>query len=279
LFDKSKIRVVVVDLDGTILDRGKLCPGVEDVLGRISGLGIEVLVATGRQMADIPKEVLDMPFLRYAVTLNGACVSDCREGRFISRRPIDQGLVLDILGTTEGKTVYEHLMHDDAFIVSTGAVEKTKERFSEYYAADRIHEINAVMLAVDSPADYIRENSITIDKLVFSFASPGKCEEVWQAIDRKFDVEAVIVSDVDIELTAGGVNKGLGVRKLAEHLGFSMSEVVAVGDSGNDAEMLKAVGFPIAMGNAPEDIQRLAAIVAPHNDENGAVKVLTELFL
>jgi hypothetical protein len=277
-FDKAKIRTVVVDLDDTIMDKGELCPGAPEILGKIAGSGIEVVVATGRQRVDIPQEVYAMPFLKYIVTINGACVSDYRENKYISKMPLDPALVADILNITKGKTNYESVLSDDLIFASKACIGNLKARFIREYVKVRIGEIEAILRAVDSPAEHIRENSIAVGKMVFSFTDPGTCKEVWTALHESFDVEAVVVGGIDIELTAAGVNKGAGVSKLAEYLGFSMSEVLAIGDSGNDAEMLKAVGFSIAMGNAPEEVKKTAHLIAPHINQNGAVKILEQLF-
>ena len=62
----------------------------------------------------------------------------------------------------------------------------------------------------------------------------------------------------NIEFTAANVNKGLGLHFLAKELGISMEETMAVGDSGNDAEMLKAAGLGVAMGNAVPEAKAVA---------------------
>jgi len=277
-FDKTKIKALVVDLDETILHKGELRPGVADVLRRIDDLGIEVIIATGRQLIDIPVEVRAMPFIRYYVTLNGASVFDCGENIRISHQPIDRELVFDIMAVTKGRVAYEHLLDDEKAILARENAGRSAKRFENLYIGDRYKDYEALLEIVENPAEHIVENSITIYKMVFYFYDPELCKKILAEINEKFDVEAIMVSDLDIELTARGVSKGVGVIELSESLGFTMSETVAIGDSGNDAEMLRVAGFPIAMGNASDELKSLAVLVAPTVTEDGAVTVLEQLF-
>lgn len=60
-------------------------------------------------------------------------------------------------------------------------------------------------------------------------------------------------------------------------LGISMNETLAIGDSGNDLDILRAAGTGIAMENAPADIKRYADEVTLSNDEDGVAVVLERI--
>ncbi len=64
-------------------------------------------------------------------------------------------------------------------------------------------------------------------------------------------------------------SKASGVALLAQHLGITMEEVMAIGDNNNDLEMLQAVGWSVAMGQAPEAIKAVANAVTTSNAEDG----------
>ena len=61
-----------------------------------------------------------------------------------------------------------------------------------------------------------------------------------------------------MEFNKLGVSKGSGLKKLAELLGVPMECVMAIGDGGNDAEMLRAAGVGVAMENAMEEARAAA---------------------
>ena len=87
------------------------------------------------------------------------------------------------------------------------------------------------------------------------------------------------VGDTVLEMTAPGVSKAFGINVLANRLGISMEEIIGIGDSDNDREMLSAVGFAVAMGNAEEEILQMSRLVTADNDHNGVGEAIRKLVL
>lgn len=79
------------------------------------------------------------------------------------------------------------------------------------------------------------------------------------------------------EILPKGVNKGLALGKLAEHLGIDMSRTVAIGDYDNDAAMLKAAGCGIAVANASKRALDAADMVTVSNEEHAIARVIYDL--
>jgi hypothetical protein len=81
-----------------------------------------------------------------------------------------------------------------------------------------------------------------------------------------------------VECSALGVSKAQGLQTLADYVGCTMEEVVAVGDSDNDMAALEAVGLPVAMGNATDTIRDIARMVVADNDHDGIAEVVSQLW-
>ncbi|KAF9105131.1 hypothetical protein BGX29_000572 [Mortierella sp. GBA35] len=81
-----------------------------------------------------------------------------------------------------------------------------------------------------------------------------------------------------LEISAGGVNKGLGLSKYCEANGIARGDVVAFGDLLNDAEMLQFAGLGLCMGNGHEDMKRLADRVIGTNAEDGLAQEVESWF-
>ena len=275
--DITKVKAIALDLDETILHEGRLCSGMPEIFSDFSRLGVEIIIATGRSINSIPDEVLKIPALRYFVTSNGACVFDFKEKKIISHSPLKQPLTEEILAFVNNKAYYALFSCDEKCITSLVWAENLRERFLAKFPLVNIDEVKENMTIVDSPVDYIKKHNVIIDKIILSFDDPNKCHEVFADIIDKFAVEAAITDILEVEITSQGVNKGAGIKFLADFLGFSMKEVAAFGDSGNDAEMLKAVGFPVAMGNASDELKKIAFIVAPSAEQNGALQILEQM--
>lgn len=90
---------------------------------------------------------------------------------------------------------------------------------------------------------------------------------------RNFDVKKarellMVFPELDIvdtgfavHIKSRSINKGTGLKQLAELMGISAQDFVAIGDSPNDIEMLKASGFSVAVGNAHPDVKSAANMV------------------
>ena len=80
------------------------------------------------------------------------------------------------------------------------------------------------------------------------------------------------------EIVDRRVSKSKGIAMLCEYLGISMDEVIAFGDSGNDVDMLEAVGLGVAMGNANDAARKAAKDVTLSNEEDGIAYYLNRYF-
>lgn len=276
-FDKTKYKLIALDLDGTMLHMGGIHPHVERVLGNLSARGIEIVIATGRSLPMVPSSVLAMPFLRYAVTSSGARVTDLRSKAVLGQRDIDTKTALKAIHVMRKLGATANISCDTVNIFelkSFLAMRRHMPAVSKAIAGDFLRDTKLAFF----PAAVLRRVRRPVEKLNFYFKDADKCVKGEQLLQNKFPFEVVSTMGRDLEVSEQGVNKAVGLLTLCQHLGLQMSEVIAIGDSANDIDMLSAVGYPIAMGNAPDNIKQLTSYVAPPVSENGVAAALTELF-
>ncbi len=103
---------------------------------------------------------------------------------------------------------------------------------------------------------------------------------------RNFDVKKAreVLSDfpeldiVDtgfaVHIKSRSINKGTGLKRLAELMGISAQDFVAIGDSPNDIEMLEVSGFGVAVGNAHPDVKKMANMVTRGEHGAGVAEVI-----
>ena len=81
----------------------------------------------------------------------------------------------------------------------------------------------------------------------------------------------------NIETIRRGVGKGTALLRLGERLGVAAEEIMAVGDSENDLEMLRAAALPIAMGNASDAVKALCRWETRTNAEDGVAAAIDRI--
>lgn len=83
----------------------------------------------------------------------------------------------------------------------------------------------------------------------------------------------------NIEVSAEGVSKRSGLERLCTELGIQLSEVMAIGDSHNDLDMLRAVGLGVAMGNGSDEVKEAADEITKTNAEDGVALAIQKYLL
>ena len=140
---------------------------------------------------------------------------------------------------------------------------------------ESLHEhIERTRIVVDDLEDYIRSCGKQVEKTTLNFAylEDGTClgkAESAAILDRYPQVEYLSGGFHNWEFTRAGVNKGTGLRFLAERLGVPMELTMACGDSENDLSMLKAAHVAVAMENAKPAVKEAATFITLSNEESG----------
>jgi phosphoglycolate phosphatase (TIGR01487 family) len=128
--------------------------------------------------------------------------------------------------------------------------------------------------------EYYRGKGVTLelfgDRYRFSdvaFARTVPPEEVREVV-RSRGVR-VLDTGFAIHLQPEGISKGLALRRLAADIGITLEEVLAVGDSENDLELIEAAGIGVAVANARDGVKAASDYVAEKADGDGFVEAVT----
>ena len=128
-------------------------------------------------------------------------------------------------------------------------------------------------------SQFVRESESLPVKVVV-LADDENCKKFVKEGQEKFPHLAVMRShQLVVEAITKGINKGEAIKWLCNKYGIDVSKAIAMGDSENDIEMIKAAGLGIAVGNAMPNVKLAADYVADTNDNDAVAQVIYKFCL
>ena len=289
----AQIRLVAVDMDGTLLDDEKnFPPGLDELLDHLEQHGVVFVPASGRQVWTLIDMFPGRPGLTF-IGENGAIVM--RDGREISSAPLDLATVRESVSlirqyalprpgaTAAREDAGEGSLREnfDGGLVVCGKncayVERTDEAFlaavAPYYT--RTQCVDDLVKVIDD-IEQGRIDEAIIKLAVYSAGDVTALAD--QTLGRFARSHQFAISAANwADLQDRGVDKGRALRALQEYLGVTPGQTAVFGDAGNDLSMIAQAEFSFAMENASADVRAAARFLAPSNNEAGVVKVLQVL--
>ena len=273
----KKIKMIGLDCDGTLLNDNKVLTDYSrEVLLRAIAQGIVIVIATGRPLTGIPKQVIAVEGVRYALTSNGARIVDMQEDKVISECTMSVKTARELLRIFSAYDTYK-----EVFIDGQGyAGRKDLERVDKYVDTESMARyVRECRKPVDNIDDLLQDEKIRVDKVHVMFRDRTERMQAFDEANRVEGVTTTCAISNNIEVNALGVNKGEGLVRLGKLLGIERDEIMACGDGMNDFEMLKAVGFGVAMENAMEEVKQAADYITDTNENNGVAKAIEKFAL
>lgn len=265
--DVADVRLVTVDMDGTLLDaEHRISASLWPLLAELARRDILFCPASGRQYANLAARFgdagADLPF----IAENGAYVA--RGGREISADVLGTDVVAGAVGAIRGLAA----SGADVGVVVCGKASAYVERRDPAFRAeaDRYYTL---LTEVD---DVLAVDDAVLKVAVFDFGSAART--VVPALETFRGTHQVVVSSEHwVDLLGATTHKGAAVRRLQEVYGITPAQTMAFGDYLNDLEMLDAAELSFAMANAHPEVLRRARFVAPAHTEDGVVRTVAGL--
>lgn len=262
----SDIKLVAIDLDGTLLHSDKSKPREANaVLRALLARGVDVVLASGRQYAWLRHDFRELAEGLAFLCENGALLVRNEQ------RLLCEGLPHDRLSD----------MVNAIRAVPTGAAAPCTPDMV-YYEAD-------FPLLVHSMKNAYRNSERVDDVLTAVGDKPIMKISVYDDADAEKNVyppleqftggASVVVSGQNwVDVMKKGVNKGFALRRLMEQRNLKPAECMAFGDYMNDSEMMDAVYHSYGMQNGHPDFLTHCRFRAPSNDEDGVLQILKREF-
>ncbi|QUL99352.1 MAG: HAD family hydrolase [Candidatus Fermentithermobacillus carboniphilus] len=261
---RDVVRLVVVDLDGTLLNsQGQVSEEDTRELLRIHEAGVMVAIATGR-IPQFFKDVLDMlGFSPILICSNGALVMIPGRSEPVIDVHIDQGVSMEILTFLKSAPRYHHIYTTVGEVIRDARF--PLPGYSNHVSTRASLDIPALVKCENLK---VRKIGIRVERSeqgpLISYLNDrwGKWVNVWSTGPKT------------VEVVAAGCSKRRALDEVLAILGLELSDVMAIGDAESDIELLKAVGYPVAMGNSDANTKEAAKFVTKSNDESGVAFAL-----
>lgn len=262
------IRLIATDVDGTILPRGG---AISDATRRAAAgcreRGIPFVIVSGRwigALGDVIRQAgtRDEP----VIIVNGSAVLGPGGETLYERvmTPEDVEAVCRVLRRFDVQI--NSYVPGGLYCVNTRALAHPSSMIKGYLGTGR--------LVVDDAAAFEREGLSRVYKLEGLTEDTALMDELRAALREETRALVTHSSWRNVELMSRGMGKAPALEWLAGHLGVDLGQCMAFGDNANDLDMLLAVGWPVAVGNASDEVKNIARIVADADVDDGVAKVI-----
>ncbi len=272
----NQIRLIAFDLDGTMLNAAKvLTPRNKAALERAAEKGIYIVPTTGRLFDAIPDEIREFPFLRYAITINGAAVFDTETEGNIYRAEIPLEQAIEIMTYLDRFPIIY-----DCYKDNTGWMTRSMWNQAEVFAPNAyyISSIRTRRKPVPELKEHLRQQGGSVQKIQLFSTDPALRTALLKELPTRFSHLAVSSSvERNVEINHEDANKEAALTALASRLGLDRSQVMAFGDGLNDISMIREAGTGVAMQNAVDEVKAAADLITGSCEESGVAEVIEQI--
>lgn len=271
-------RLVFLDLDGTLLNHDQQLPrSTRNALEQAIAVGHRLVMCTGRSKLEIYPFLWELGFAGL-VGSNGAYGQAGDVTLFDERMPRED--VSEISSWLESVGAESLWQTAEALYPTQGFL----SRFQSDDAGDRT-AAGDWGAYLEQVGPHLREGlpkTAAKVTMFLPFSSGASLLDAHEQFGERF---AIIDGSVPHplgemgELTARGMNKSVGLARFAARLGVTISETIAIGDSANDIEMLRAAGIGVAMGNGTPEAKAAADWTTTSIDDDGVTAAFEKLSL
>lgn len=275
-----EIKLIALDMDGTTLlaDYQSISQRTKAVLEEAIARGIHVVPATGRILGQLPQSIVSIPGINYAVTSNGAAVTNLKSCEVISSNYIGAGSVKKIIKILTRRNLFCEVYYQGQSYSELRYFENTPG--INKLSKDLVEFIRGKANKVDNIFEFTIAHAAEIEKINIPFLSDQNQRNLWQKFSQIHGVTLTRAIANNIEVNHRSANKGDGLKQLCKALNLKPGNIMAIGDSDNDLRMIEFAGLGVAMGNASADVKALANhVTLPFNEDGVAHAIEKFVFI
>ena len=272
-------KLVATDMDETFLDHNHQIPAANiRAMRRMKELGVLFVPSSGRWYSSIMDNFaeLDPTLLEgsYVISYNGGFINRVGDPEPLTSCGIGRDCAEELyaLGRKLGKCMHVNVADGHVFVCDAPHAERAY-----------LEQISGVThFNSDDHADLSFLDGRDIVKILFMDSDFEGLQQLGRELEpmaKRLGVEITFSSKRYLEFMPAGIDKGYGLKKLADMLGIPMDQVIGVGDSANDLAMIKAAGLGVGVANVTDDVRPHCDAVLESTGDDGAFEELVEKYL
>ncbi|WP_208590489.1 Cof-type HAD-IIB family hydrolase [Gracilibacillus suaedae] len=262
--------LVALDLDGTLLtDRKEISSYTKSVVQQIIQEGHIVVIATGRPHRASIAYYQELGLQTPMVNFNGALIHHPTDQKWdVLHTPLPNRTAKKII-----QTCYDFEVHNIfAEIRDNMYLDQFDQQIIDVFSEPNQQDL----ITVGSLKNHLQEDPTSL----LIHPKDEHIEELRQYLDDK---HASIIEHRKwgvpwnvIEVVRKGINKAVGLKKIAHYFHIPVDNIIAFGDEDNDLEMIEYAGVGVAMGNAIDELKQIANYETKTNEEDGIGNFLVD---
>ena len=269
-----KYKLLAVDMDGTLLNsQKKISPRTVAAITELAKRGVYVVTSTGRGRAEVSDYPDVIKLMNCGILNSGGLLFDFVRDEPIAIHGVDEKTILQLIDFGLEERAMIHLLGVRHSIAREDDIQNMAAFNMSVY-----HDMfNRICERCDDPKKYVREHPGEVIKVNLYHRDKKSRDKNFERIS-KMNLSISYAESFNLEMSPLNITKASGLIELCDFLKIDISEAVAVGDADNDKEILQTAGFSVAMGNASDEIKKLADFITLDNDNDGVAAAIEKIF-
>jgi len=269
----ANIKIIVIDIDGTLLTPdGSITARSLEVVQAAQQAKIAVTLATARRYYNTAMIANELGLKTPLIVYDGAIIIQHPHKAILHKHLLSARVgqqAVDMLIRHKIQPVV-HPFKDTQEEIWTGPSALDNAWVDTYFASapTQVHRMPFETLCIGNP-DPIRVVAFASGEVIYTLLPEIAALECSWTIIRRGNY-----GSAELAIMNPSCSKASGIVELARYLSVSLEQIMAIGDNNNDIEMLRTVGWGVAMGQASEAVKSAARAVTASNREDGVAQAI-----
>ena len=265
-----KYKMLVVDMDDTLLtDDHIISEENKTMLFKAQEMGVYVVLASGRPtsaMIEYAKELQCDINNSFMISFNGSTITDLKEDKVL----FEHSLTMEQI-----HSIYDFSQENNTHIITYLDGKIISETSSEYI------DIESTITGLEHIIVPDFKAAVTTSAVkCLLLEEPSYLKGIESLLKAAMpDLSVCMSKPFFLEAAPNGIDKGAAIKVLAEKLNIHSSEIIAVGNAGNDLTMVQYAGLGVWVDNVDEELRKFGDVIVASNNNHGVAEVVRRFIL